>query len=136
MKCERITSQVDWSCSLDFISKKLELVSGLPNCSAVLLPIVITGYVTYWFVEFFDNFFSPLYEYLFGFHVFGLGFITSLLFIFATGVFTSVSDILVVSHGESLDFLWNAEEIEILKLQDQYSLVVPVMCLVVAVSYY
>lgn len=65
--------------------------------SAVLLPIVITGYVTYWFVEFFDNFFSPLYEYLLGIHVFGLGFITSLLFIFVTGVFTSVSDITMES---------------------------------------
>jgi uncharacterized membrane protein len=45
--------------------------------------------VTYWFIEFFDNFFSPLYEYLLGFHVFGIGFITSLLFIFFTGLFTS-----------------------------------------------
>ncbi|GAB4822515.1 hypothetical protein N2152v2_009561 [Parachlorella kessleri] len=32
---------------------------------------------------------SPLFEYLFGFHVFGLGFLTSMLFIFCTGVFTS-----------------------------------------------
>lgn len=37
----------------------------------------------------FRQFFSPVYTYLFGFHVFGLGFITSMLFIFATGVFTS-----------------------------------------------
>lgn len=55
----------------------------------MLFPIVVTGYVTWWFLEFFDNFFSPLYAYLFGFHVFGLGFVTSMLFIFATGVFTS-----------------------------------------------
>lgn len=56
---------------------------------AMLLPIVVTVYVTWWFLEFFDNFFSPLYSYLFGFNVFGLGFITSMLFIFATGVFAS-----------------------------------------------
>lgn len=49
----------------------------------------MTAYLTWWFLEFFDNFFSPLYTYLFGFHVFGLGFLTSMLFIFATGVFTS-----------------------------------------------
>lgn len=57
--------------------------------SAILLPMVITVYITWWFIEFFDNFFSPLYAYLFGFHVFGLGFVTSMLFIFLTGVFTS-----------------------------------------------
>lgn len=56
-----------------------------PPCSAMLFPLVVTGYVTWWFLEFFDNFFSPFYEYLFGFHVFGLGFITSMLFIFSTG---------------------------------------------------
>ena len=55
----------------------------------MLFPVVVTGYVTWWFLEFFDNFFSPIYSYLFGFHVFGLGFITSMLFIFVTGVFTS-----------------------------------------------
>ncbi|KFM27995.1 hypothetical protein F751_0681 [Auxenochlorella protothecoides] len=56
---------------------------------AILFPVVVTAYLTWWFLEFFDNFFSPLYTYLFGFHVFGLGFLTSMLFIFATGVFTS-----------------------------------------------
>lgn len=56
---------------------------------AMLFPLVVTVYVTWWFLNFFDNFFSPLYEYLFGFHVFGLGFITSMLFIFTTGVFAS-----------------------------------------------
>ncbi|KDD76206.1 hypothetical protein H632_c315p1 [Helicosporidium sp. ATCC 50920] len=53
----------------------------------MLFPVVVTFYVTWWFLEFFDNFFSPVYTYLFGFHVFGLGFITSMLFIFGTGVF-------------------------------------------------
>lgn len=31
------------------------------------------------------GFFSPLYNYLFGFHVFGLGFLTTLLFVFGVG---------------------------------------------------
>jgi uncharacterized membrane protein len=56
---------------------------------AMLFPIVVTLYVSYFVLEFFDTFFSPLYSYLFGFQVFGLGFLTSMLFIFATGVFAS-----------------------------------------------
>lgn len=56
---------------------------------AVLFPLVVTVYVTWWFLQFFDHFFSPVYFALFGFHVFGLGFITSMLFIFITGVFVS-----------------------------------------------
>lgn len=56
---------------------------------AVLLPIVLTVYVMWWFLEFFDGFFSPLYDALFGFHVFGLGFLTTMIFVFGVGVFTS-----------------------------------------------
>jgi uncharacterized membrane protein len=56
---------------------------------AMLFPIVVTMYATWWILQFFDAFFSPLYEWFMGYHVFGLGFITSMLFIFATGVFAS-----------------------------------------------
>eukprot|EP01023_Acetabularia_acetabulum_P063232 TRINITY_DN7917_c0_g2_i1.p1 TRINITY_DN7917_c0_g2~~TRINITY_DN7917_c0_g2_i1.p1 ORF type:complete len:254 (-),score=13.21 TRINITY_DN7917_c0_g2_i1:402-1163(-) len=56
---------------------------------AILLPIVITIYVTWWFLQFFDNFFSPVYEKLMGFQVFGLGFMTSMAFILFTGIFFS-----------------------------------------------
>lgn len=56
---------------------------------AILFPIAVTGYVTYWFLAFFDKFFSPLYENLFGFKVFGLGFITSMVFILVTGILMS-----------------------------------------------
>ena len=45
--------------------------------------------MTWWFLAFFDHFFSPLYKALFGFNVFGLGFLTSMTFIFFTGVFVS-----------------------------------------------
>ena len=64
-----------------------DLRSTTLRCSAMLFPVVVTVYATWWILEFFDNFFSPVYEYLLGFHVFGLGFITSMLFIFATGKF-------------------------------------------------
>ncbi len=33
----------------------------VPPRSAVLLPIVLTVYIMWWFLEFFDGFFSPLY---------------------------------------------------------------------------
>lgn len=56
---------------------------------AILFPVVVTVYVTFWFLTFFDNFFSPLYYKLFKFHVFGLGFVTSMIFILLTGVLCS-----------------------------------------------
>ncbi|KAG2481995.1 hypothetical protein HYH03_019051 [Edaphochlamys debaryana] len=56
---------------------------------AILFPVAVTVYVTWWFLTFFDNFFSPIYYKLFDFHVFGLGFITSMAFIFLIGVFFS-----------------------------------------------
>ncbi|CAN1268124.1 Protein LIKE COV 2 [Linum perenne] len=54
----------------------------------VLFPVAVTVLVTWWFVEFVDSFFSPVYEQL-GVDIFGLGFITSLLFLFFVGIFAS-----------------------------------------------
>jgi hypothetical protein len=48
-------------------------------CSVILLPIAVTFYVTWWFIRFFDGFFSPIYDSL-GVHVFGI-FQSSFLFI-------------------------------------------------------
>lgn len=56
---------------------------------AILFPIVVTGYITYWFLAFFDSFFSPVYKGLIGFNPFGLGFVTAMVFIFVTGVVMS-----------------------------------------------
>lgn len=56
---------------------------------AVLFPMAVTVYITWWFLTFFDKFFSPLYVALFGWKVFGLGFITSMAFIFIVGAFAS-----------------------------------------------
>ncbi|KAL6762059.1 hypothetical protein V8C86DRAFT_715890 [Haematococcus lacustris] len=56
---------------------------------AILFPVATSFYVTWWFLQFFDNFFSPLYYHLFRIHVFGLGFMTSMAFILAVGVFFS-----------------------------------------------
>ncbi|XP_039143515.1 protein LIKE COV 1-like [Dioscorea cayenensis subsp. rotundata] len=54
----------------------------------ILFPIAITFYITWWFIHFVDGFFSPIYAQL-GINIFGLGFITSITFIFMIGVFMS-----------------------------------------------
>lgn len=54
----------------------------------ILFPIAITFYITWWFIHFVDGFFSPIYAQL-GIDIFGLGFITSITFIFLVGVFMS-----------------------------------------------
>ncbi|XP_057505451.1 LOW QUALITY PROTEIN: protein LIKE COV 2-like [Actinidia eriantha] len=54
----------------------------------VLFPVAVTFFVTWWFIQFFDGFFSPIYERL-GIDIFGLGFVTSLVFIFFVGIFAS-----------------------------------------------
>ncbi|KAA3479852.1 protein LIKE COV 2-like [Gossypium australe] len=56
--------------------------------NVVLFPVAVTFFITWWFIQFVDGFFSPLYERL-GVDIFGLGFITSLLFVFFVGVFVS-----------------------------------------------
>ncbi|KAL8243002.1 hypothetical protein R6Q59_013304 [Mikania micrantha] len=54
----------------------------------ILLPLAITFYITWWFISFVDGFFSPIYDQL-GINIFGLGFITSVTFIFVVGIFMS-----------------------------------------------
>ncbi|XP_059624677.1 protein LIKE COV 3-like [Cornus florida] len=54
----------------------------------ITLPIAITFYTTWWFIHFVDGFFSPIYSHV-GINIFGLGFLTSITFIFLVGVFMS-----------------------------------------------
>ncbi|KAK3411537.1 hypothetical protein EUGRSUZ_I00289 [Eucalyptus grandis] len=65
-----------------WISKKF-----MTGC-VVLFPVAVTFFITWWFIEFVDGFFSPIYDQL-GIDIFGLGFVTSLLFVFLVGVFVS-----------------------------------------------
>ncbi|CAH9071152.1 unnamed protein product [Cuscuta epithymum] len=65
-----------------WVSKKF-----MTGC-VVLFPVAVTFFITWWFVQFVDGFFSPLYEQL-GIDIFGLGFVTSLVFVFLAGVFVS-----------------------------------------------
>ncbi|OAY50756.1 protein LIKE COV 3 [Manihot esculenta] len=54
----------------------------------ILLPIAVTFYITWGFIRFVDGFFSPVYDHL-GINIFGLGFATSITFIFLVGIFMS-----------------------------------------------
>ncbi|KAM4131263.1 hypothetical protein ACJW30_01G164200 [Castanea mollissima] len=54
----------------------------------VLFPVAVTFFITWWFIQFVDGFFSPIYARL-GIDLFGLGFITSLIFVFFIGMFAS-----------------------------------------------
>ncbi|XP_047069713.1 protein LIKE COV 1-like [Lolium rigidum] len=54
----------------------------------ILFPIAVTFYITWWFFCFVDGFFSPIYAHL-GINIIGLGFVTSISFIFVVGVFMS-----------------------------------------------
>lgn len=65
-----------------WVSKKF-----MTGC-VVLFPIAVTFFVTWWLIQFIDGFFSPIYERL-GIDIFGLGFVTSLAFVFLVGVFVS-----------------------------------------------
>ncbi|XP_077248688.1 protein LIKE COV 2-like isoform X1 [Tasmannia lanceolata] len=65
-----------------WVSKKF-----MTGC-VVLFPVAITFFITWWFIQFVDGFFSPIYESL-GINLFGLGFVTSVIFIFFVGVFVS-----------------------------------------------
>ncbi|PIA41177.1 hypothetical protein AQUCO_02300166v1 [Aquilegia coerulea] len=65
-----------------WVSKKF-----MTGC-VVLFPVAVTFFITWWFIQFVDGFFSPIYARL-GINIFGLGFITSLIFVFFVGVFVS-----------------------------------------------
>lgn len=56
------------------------------NFSVVLFPVAVTFFVTWWFIQFVDGFFSPLYEQL-GFDIFGN---SKLLTLFCFKIFSLV----------------------------------------------
>ncbi|KAG5245761.1 protein COV [Salix suchowensis] len=65
-----------------WVSKKF-----ITGC-VVLFPVAVTFFITWWLIQFVDGFFSPIYARL-GIDIFGLGFVTSLVFVFFVGVFVS-----------------------------------------------
>ncbi|KAI7729817.1 hypothetical protein M8C21_002716 [Ambrosia artemisiifolia] len=77
-----MTNSACYAVLQSWVSKKF-----MTGC-VVLFPVAVTFFVTWWIVQFFDGFFSPIYERL-GVEIFGLGFLTSLIFIFFVGIFAS-----------------------------------------------
>lgn len=69
--------------------KRLTSTSTRTHTKKKQLPIAVTVFATVWFLNFFDHLFAPVLEALLGFRIVGLGFATSMLFIFATGVVAS-----------------------------------------------
>ncbi|KAB1201077.1 hypothetical protein CJ030_MR0G005133 [Morella rubra] len=65
-----------------WVSKKF-----MTGC-VVLFPVAVTFLLTWWFIQFVDGFFSPIYARL-GIDIFGFGFVTSIIFIFFIGIFAS-----------------------------------------------
>lgn len=61
-----------WGLSDFYCNPKLLLLTSAWAVwnSVILLPIAVTFYITWWFIRFFDGFFSPIYESL-GIHVIG-----------------------------------------------------------------
>ncbi|KAG6509464.1 hypothetical protein ZIOFF_027456 [Zingiber officinale] len=80
--CTLDTSEACCAVLQSWVSKKF-----MTGC-VVLFPVAITFYITWWFIQFVDSFFSPIYDKL-GFNIFGLGFLTSLAFVFLIGIFAS-----------------------------------------------
>ncbi|KAF6984882.1 hypothetical protein CFC21_012470 [Triticum aestivum] len=76
------TRQACFAVLQSWVSRKF-----MTGC-VVIFPMAVTFFITWWFIRFFDGFFSPLYAKL-GVDVFGLGFVTSLVFIFIVGIFVS-----------------------------------------------
>ncbi|KAL0351617.1 UNVERIFIED_CONTAM: protein LIKE COV 2 [Sesamum calycinum] len=82
MALTHVLCQACYAVLQSWVSKKF-----MTGC-VVLFPVAVTFFITWWFIQFVDGFFSPIYERL-GIDIFGLGFITSLIFIFFVGIFAS-----------------------------------------------
>ncbi|MCL7041510.1 hypothetical protein MKW94_011500 [Papaver nudicaule] len=76
------TRKACFSVLQSWVSKKF-----MTGC-VVLFPVAVTFFITWWFIQFVDSFFSPIYERL-GLEIFGLGFVTSLIFVLFIGIFVS-----------------------------------------------
>jgi uncharacterized membrane protein len=55
----------------------------------VLIPLLITGFILWWFFVFIDGLLAPLYFKILGFHVPGLGFLSAIVLIFIVGAISS-----------------------------------------------
>lgn len=69
----------------------------------VLIPIIITFLIIAWFFKFVDGLLGPLYDNILGYHVTGLGFVSTLILIFIVGVIsTNVFGRKVIKYFEKI----------------------------------
>jgi uncharacterized membrane protein len=64
---------------------KRRFVAGL----LISIPAIITFLVIWWLFNFFDSFLEPLYYRILGYHVHGLGFISTIFLIFIVGIIST-----------------------------------------------
>jgi uncharacterized membrane protein len=64
---------------------KRRFVAGL----LISIPAIITFLVIWWLFNFLDSFLEPLYYRILGYHVHGLGFISTILLIFIVGIIST-----------------------------------------------
>ncbi len=66
-------------------TSKRRFVAGL----IIVIPSLITFLVIWWLFNFLDGFLEPLYYRILGYHVHGLGFITTIVLIFIVGIIST-----------------------------------------------
>ncbi len=52
----------------------------------ISIPAIITFLVIFWFFRFVDGFLEPIYYKIFGYHIYGAGFISAVILIFIVGI--------------------------------------------------
>ncbi len=67
----------------------------------VLIPLIITFFILWWFFVFIDGLLEPLYFKILGYHVPGLGFVSAIVLIFIVGVIsTNVFGRKIIQYAE------------------------------------
>lgn len=81
---------------------KRKFIAGL----IVTIPIAISIFILIQLFKIVDGFFGPIYDYIFGRHIAGLGFVTALILVFVVGVIsTNVFGKKLLAQIEKLFFL-------------------------------
>ena len=69
----------------------------------VLIPLIITFFILWWFFVFIDGLLEPLYFKILGYHVPGLGFVSAIVLIFIVGVVsTNVFGRKIIQYAENI----------------------------------
>ena len=69
----------------------------------VLIPLIITFFILWWFFVFIDGLLEPLYFKVLGYHMPGLGFVSAILLIFLVGVIsTNVFGRKIIEYTENI----------------------------------